>query len=132
MIIDSKNVNVGDRISFKTINAYDTNLYTGNVIGFGDYQVAKGYYDVVTMYFEIAKTASSLIPAEESIYMLVRLPNSDTIAIAVNWVEPTTLSLITVTEHQRITIYNVPADEIPTVLQLLRDNNYPCAHESNS
>lgn len=128
MIVDSKDISVGDEISFKSINTYDNNLYTGHVVAFGDYSIAKGLYDVVTDYFEITKVTTGLPAAEESTYVIVKLTNGDIMAIATDWVEATTLTIITVLEHQNIVVYNRPIGEVPTILQLLRDNGYACDH----
>lgn len=127
MIVDGNDVQVGDKIKFRTINTYDTNVWSGDVVGFCNYTMAKAYTDVVAYHTNVLKDNDIPDPVTELDYMIVKTIEGAFRAFAIEWVQPTTLVIVDTTSNVTIKVFNVPSEEQTTILTLLRDNNYKCS-----
>lgn len=126
MIVDGQTVSVGDKIKFRTINSYDTNVWTGDVMGFVNYDIAKLHTDVVAYHTNVLKTNPDVDPAAELDYILIKTTEGVVRAYAVDWVQPTTLVIVDTSNNITVKVYNVTAEQGVTILTLLKDNNYSC------
>lgn len=130
MIIDGKTIEVGTTIKFRTINSYDTNLWTGTIVAIGNYDVAKMYTDVVAYHQNVLKDTPELDPANTLTYLIIKTTEDIVRAFAVDWIEVTTLVIVDTSNNINIIVYNVDSGEVDTILTLLRDNNYNAAEVS--
>ena len=127
MIVDNKDISVGMNVKFRTINAKDPNLIQGFVVGLSDYNVATVYGDVVKYHQEVLESNPTAGIVEDPTvlnYMIIKDVQGVVKPYAAEWVEPTTMTIIAVSNDIRITVYDVPSTETETVLKLLRDHGY--------
>lgn len=127
MIIDSKTVDLGDNISFRSINGKDNKIIQGYVVAICDYQVAKLYSDVIKYHQEVLESnPTSNITEDATVlnYFVIKDIQNRTNAYAVDWVEATTLTIIAVNNDINLTVFDVAQSELETILKLLRDNGY--------
>ncbi len=126
MIVDSQNIEPGTIIKFRTINAHDSNLYSGTVAGICEYAIAKDYKDVVAYNKEVKEDTPSIADATELNYFIINLQDGSKAAFAAEWVEASSLIIIDAAQNVTILLYNTTTSAALTAIQLLTDNGYPC------
>ena len=125
MLVQTVDLAINDKIKFKTINTYDPNFKSGIIIGFATYAMAALYGDQIKYHAEVLKDSPEL-PTDATIfsYVIVKQTNGEVIAVAYDWFDTTTLSIIDTTSSVSVKVFNVPTQEAASILQLLRDNGY--------
>jgi hypothetical protein len=92
MFIGGVDVNVGDKIQFKTLNGYDTNIYTGTVSAICTATMAKlisdivSYHTVLMQNFWEGKTPTSW---QTLTYIIIADAQGKATAIATDWIDLT-------------------------------------------
>ena len=128
-IVDINSIEIGTQISFKTINPTDNNVYEGTVVGFGTYSVAKNSMDILPYYQAVKKGQPNMAPIDQLQYFILEYLQEGSVGIFVcakEWVERSTLQIISLQEYFDIRIYNRPQSEVTTVLTLLQSHGYSC------
>jgi hypothetical protein len=120
---------IGQSVSFTCNHPTDANIYQGTVIGLTTYAVAKSQEDLIPYYREVAKNIPTMAPIENLMFVLLSSTNNGvttTVARALEWINESSLTIITNAQQFDIRIYNRPNTEITTVLDLLRSHGYSC------
>lgn len=133
--INIRNLEMGTDISFKTWHTSDGNTYQGTLIGFGNYSVVKSLMDILPYYQGVKKAINSLAPMTELEYFIIEYSQENivdgsnmtkTFVCAFDWVQESSVELISLKEHFDIRIYNKPESDAAKVVELLQSHGYTC------
>ena len=134
-ITDIRSLEMGTDISFTTKHTADGNTYQGTLIGFGNYSVVRSLMDILPYYQGVKKAVPDLAPMTELEYFIIEYLQEDivdgskstkTFVCAFDWVESSSVTVISLREHFDIRIYNRPASEAAKVVELLQSHGYTC------
>lgn len=132
MVINGVTFDIGDVVTFTSINPQDTRHWRGTVVGFCGYQVASSFGDMVSYYQQVlagmngAQRISKLATAP---FMIINTDtDSGTVmqAISTEWVEPTSFRLVEYMTSYTIQVTTHNGETVYDVLQILRDNGFTC------
>ena len=128
VIINGHEIDIGTNIKFSTINTYDNVVWIGVVTGIVDYGIAKMITDIDKYHAEVLKDTPGLDPADTLQYIVIETVDdgspSRKVAFAVDWIEETSLEVITVTDSADFRVFNIPETEIQNVLNTLLEAGY--------
>ena len=133
MIINNIEFNVNNIIIFKSISKYDNNTWRGLVIGFGSYDLVKGYDDIGQYYKGVFATHPDMKPIDKLEYFILKAYDSEiadtgTIKIfAKEWVEPSSFSIHSTGSIHVIQVYDQTDQTIQNAIDLLYTNGFKCS-----
>lgn len=127
--IDGVEFDTGSLISFKTKNAYDSNLYKGAVTAICKYNIAKAFnntnMDIDAYHVNVAKTDNDIDPVTDMNFFIVDTETEKNVPIAFEWVEPGSFKLVSFSDTVTIKIFDINAvTETEIIQKLLTDNGY--------
>ena len=128
MIINNITLEMGSTIKFSSKSSDDPNVYEGMIVGFGTYDTARMYNDIVA-YNEVMKKDYPDTPSADLLdYVIVKLADSGTPikAFAEEWIEPASFTVVQLGNDFDLRVFNISDDDKATVIRLLQDNNYRC------
>ena len=128
-IIDGVTFDTGSIISFKTKNAYDSNLYKGTVTAICKYNIAKAFnsttMDVDAYHVNVAKTDTDIDPVADMEFFIIDTETEKNVPIAFEWVETGSFKLVSFSDTITIKIFDINAEtETAIITKLLTDNGY--------
>ena len=127
VIINSHLIDNGVKIKFRTINTYDSNLWTGYVVGIVTYQMARALSDVNVLHEAVLKD-TAVGPVEDQTFIIISLSDSNEDGkrelFAVSWIEESSLELISTGVNIDIRITDIPSSSVATAIQLLAQNGF--------
>lgn len=133
-LIDFDSLKIGNQISFKTHHPQDNTTWEGIITGFGNYDLAKSYSDLVPYYQSIKKIIPTMKPIDQLTYLFLTYQQngkSTASIFAKDWIIDSSLKLITLDEQFDIRIYGVPLSEAATIIDLLNSHGYSCNLKSS-
>lgn len=135
--ISPVSVKVGDQIKFSTINIKDTTVYSGKVIGIGDFATARVYGDVASTHLTMEQGMSqidsnvTLIDVTNQTYLIVKCHDGVVRPFAYEWLQSETgvygkVTVITPGAVYNIKLYDASASDAAIALDILRAKGYVC------
>jgi|SRR5574344_927617 hypothetical protein len=126
---DVNSIVVGDNIRFKTISPHDNVYWQGTVTAMAGYSVARqfGGRNLDAYYQEVKWVDINIAPLESSTFLLVQVMQdgiSNTLVIAKDWIDTSTLERISLTAYHDLRIHNIDSTKFNDVVQLLKET-YP-------
>lgn len=132
LTINLQEFDVGSVIKFSTKNPNDSRVWKGTVIGIGNYQFASGITDLITYYEEILSslgTTETISKLNTATFIVIKKETNTGIvtdAVAVDWIVPSSFSVVASTASYTIQVYTHTGETVDTVLSILRDNGFVC------
>ena len=128
LVLNSHMIEIGSKISFRTLASSDPTVWIGFVEAFARYPIANVISDVARTQAEVLKDVPGLSPLEEQDYIIISTTDTDDpsikVAFAVEWIDEGTVSVIEIGNRFDIRIYDEPDNNIATILQLLAENGF--------
>ncbi len=126
--LNSHEIDVGSKVKFNTLAASDPVVWLGFVEAVASYQVAKIVSDVARTHEEVKKTVPALGDLTTMTYLIIATTDtgdpSQRIAFAIDWIDESTVELITVGTQMDIRIFDEPIENLANILTLLAENGY--------
>lgn len=130
-IIDLNTLAVGDTISFSSINPNDNVLWQGTIIGICGWAVVEHMQsDLLPYYRAVKKVLPEMDILDNLKFFVIRYSQgekSGKLVMAQDWIEPSSVQKIDINQIFDIRIYDLPKDQIQTILDLLKSNSIKCA-----
>ena len=130
-ILNLDTLEVGDTISFRSINPLDNVLWQGTITGICSYDIVQNLRDDLLPYYrEVKKTLHDMLPIDQLTYFTLKYFQGDKVGrlvIAKDWIEPSSVQKIDITNHFDIRIYDLDSVQAQTILELLTANNIKAA-----
>ena len=135
--ISPNSVKVGDQIKFTTISIKDTTVYSGKVIGIGDFATARVYGDVASAHLVMEQGMSqidssvTLIDVTKQTFLIVKCYDGVVRPFAFEWLKDDmgNYGKVTVIEPgaiYAIKLYDASASDASSALNVLRAKGYVC------
>ena len=129
-VVDINTLNIGDTISFKTYNEYDTVERRAKLLGIANYDVVKKLEDLLPYYQEVKKTQGGMADIDQLTYFILDCyENSDNTAankrvFAKEWIDVSTLRLINIGQHVDFRVYDVSSADVKKIQDIFSDYGY--------
>jgi len=123
-------IQLGDIIRFSSLNPNDNNTYYGKVKGFIDYSIAVKYRDIVSYNNSVKLIVSSTPDYQDNKYFFIELMEEidntpiQEIVFALEWINESTLSIVTDLKIATLKVYGVTNDNINDLLTLIRGADF--------
>lgn len=133
---DIADVEIGSVIQFQSKAVNDNNYYHGTVIGTVNYKVAKRYTDIYTCNTSVQSADPTVPEVELETFLLIELlevANGETrytIPFATDWINLTTLNIISSNRIAIIKVYDVDASNSQDVIDLLMTGGFKAKIDS--
>lgn len=128
MIIDVNSVVVGDIIAYKSRNPHDNVSWQGTVVGIASWQVVQNMQsDLLPYYQEVKKVHHAMDPISELQFFILAIRQGERTAtqiVAKEWIEPTSLVKLELSNYIDVRIFERPQEETQTILDLLAAHGY--------
>lgn len=130
-IVNLDTLEVGDTISFRSVNQLDNVLWQGTITGICSYDIVQNLReDLLPYYREVKKVVHTMAPVEQLTYFTLKYKQGDKtgrLVMAKDWIEPTSVQKIVINNYFDIRIYDLDAAQAQTILDLLTSNNFKSA-----
>lgn len=130
-IINLDTLEVGDTISFRSVNSLDNVLWQGTITGICSYDIVQNLRDDLLPYYrEVKKTIHDMLPIDQLTYFTLKYFQGDKVGrlvMAKDWIEPSSVQKIDITNYFDIRIYDLDSAQAQTILELLTSNNFKAA-----
>lgn len=128
IVLNSLTIDIGTKLSFKTLASSDPVVWIGHVEAFASYPIASVISDVARTQSEVLKDVPGLSPLQNQDYIIISTTDTDDpsikVAFAIEWIDESSVSVIEVGSRFDIRIYDEPDDSKAIILQLLAENGY--------
>lgn len=136
-LVSVSELQIGQRIQFKTLSDSDNVLYVGTITAIGDYSFARTIADLLPYSQAVLKSNPDLDPLEELTFLRIEmLENSEqpsTVRVfAREWIDISSLKILEAKTSIDIRIYGTTTDQADTIVQLLRSSGYTAKLVSDS
>lgn len=114
-------------ITFGTVSEHDNVQWTGTIVGFTNYQIAKTIQDIDPYYADVKKDYPNMAPRDELTYMLLSVTESGatvTRVFATEWIDYSTLERLNTDRYFDIRLHEVEESVASTILNMLRQYGY--------
>lgn len=130
-ILNLDTLEVGDTISFRSVNPLDNVLWQGTITGICSYDIVQNLRDDLLPYYrEVKKTIHDMLPIDQLTYFTLKYFQGDKVGrlvMAKDWIEPSSVKKIDITNYFDIRIYDLDSAQAQTILELLTSNNFKAA-----
>lgn len=132
-IVNLADLNIGDTISFKTMNAYDTVTWRGKITGFANYDLVRQMEDLLPYYQNVKKNSPDMADIEYLSYIVLDCYENLTTEtytrriFAKEWLDPSSVKIIDMNKHMDIRIYDISETDIQRIRDILSDSGYSIA-----
>ena len=130
-IVNLDTLEVGDVISFRSVNQLDNVLWQGTITGICSYDIVQNLReDLLPYYREVKKVIHDMAPVEQLTYFTLKYRQGEKtgrLVMAKDWIEPTSVQKIVINNHFDIRIYDLDSTQAQTILDLLTSNNFKSA-----
>jgi len=128
LVLNSLEIDIGTKMSFRTLASSDPVVWIGHVEGFTSHPIASVISDVARTQSEVLKDVPGLSPVTEQEFIIISTTDTDDpsikVAFAIEWIDEGTVEVIEVGNRFDIRIYDEPDANVSTILQLLAENGF--------
>ena len=128
VVLNGHSIDNGVIIKFRSVNTYDTVIWSGEVVGIVKYQVAKLVTDVDAFHQQVLSTDIDAEPVLNGDFVLINGSDGTSpakqVAFAVSHILETSVEVIEVNTHLDLRILNIPDTSIANVIQLLNEHGF--------
>ncbi len=130
-IVELDSLQVGDTITFRSVNPLDNVLWQGTITGICSYDIVQNLRgDLLPYYREVKKIIHTMLPVDQLTYFTLKYTQGDKSGILVmakDWIEPSSVQKIVINNYFDIRIYDLDEAQAQTILDLLTANNFKSA-----
>ena len=128
MAVDLDTLKAGDTILFRSKNTIDNVQWTCKINGICQYSVVRNMSTDLLPYYQAVKQVVPIMePLENLTYFILEYyqdGKTSTMILAKEWIEPTSVSLISINSYIDFRIFDIDTSDITTVLNLLKANGF--------
>lgn len=110
-VVNPNDLKVGDTIRFKVMNPHDNIVWTGKIKSVCDYDIARQYEDIDTIYQDVQREIRTLGAKETLSYLLLRVQENDTTistrVFALDWIDKSTLELVEENTYTDFRVFDI-------------------------
>lgn len=129
-VLNPDDIEVGQVITFRTINPYDNIQRVGRVSSVCDYLIASRITDVDTFHQQVQHADPDIGDAKDMHYIILAYSEtgdgeySSLVAIAKEWISASSLELVEEKAYIDFRVYNISTTKASDVLDLLKSTGY--------